>query len=173
MSTPATPPVNPTTAPLSILDVRSFANPAPKTIWVQYRDTAIELEVCFMSKARFKVLTERCSTIRYDEATRKHVPQIDTKKIAGAYVREAVSNWRGVTPKGLGSIIPVNLENLTPEQQESQIPFSIEQLVFLVETAFEMDTFIQEVTMNPLLFNQQTVSKEDAAKNSSSSPGGS
>ena len=156
-----------------VLDIRKIVNPAPKKIWVNYRDTGIELEVNFMSKARFKVISDKCSVVKYDEATKKHVPQIDTKKIAGMYVREAVTNWRGVTPKSLGSILPVNLENLTDEQQTTQIPFDVEQLSYLVENAFELDTFIQEVTMNPQLFNGSGASKEDVAKNSSSSSGGS
>lgn len=153
----------------SVLDIRKIVNPAPKTIWVQYRDTKIEFAVNFMSKARFKVISDRCSTIKYDEGTRKHIPQIDTKKIAGMYVREAVTSWRGVTPKSLGSILPVELGNLTEEQQNTEIGFDVDQLVFLVENAFELDTFIQEVSMNPQLFNQNAVPMEDATKNSKSS----
>jgi len=151
------------------LDLRKLINPAPKSIWVQYRDTGISFEVNFMSKARFKVLTDQCSSLVYNADSKTHQPKIDTKKLAGAYVEQAVKNWKGVTPKSLSALAPVNTENLTDAQRETELEYSVDSMKFLVESTFELDTFLQEVTMNPALFNQTVVPIEDAAKNSKSS----
>lgn len=151
------------------LDLRKLINPSPKSIWVQYKDTGISFEVNFMSKARFKVLTDQCSSLVYNAESKTHQPKIDTKKLAAAYVEQAVKGWKGVTPKSLAAIAPVELSNLTEEQRNTELAYSADSMKFLVESTFELDTFLQEVTMNPALFNQTVVPFEDAAKNSKSS----
>lgn len=135
-----------------------------KTAWVEFKE-GIMLEVAFVSKSKFKLITDQCTVLQYDPRSKVHQPKIDASKMIDLFVREAVKNWKNVTPRKLSQIAPIDLTNVEASIMDSEIPFSHEALAALTKETYELDSFVQEAAMDVRCFQQTVVPKEDAAKN--------
>lgn len=152
-----------TTTPAQLL-IADLMKSTVKTAWLEFKE-GISFELKFVSKSKFRLITDQCTTLQFDPRSKVHQPKVDTTKMVELFVKEAVHNWRGATPRRLALIAPVNLESLSDEQKDAELVFSYEQLVALVKETYELDSWMQEAAMDIRCFNVGSVPKEDVAKN--------
>lgn len=155
------------------MNIKQIVFAQPRTAKVQYLDTGIFFEVCFVSKLRFRAIAESCTTLQYDPVSKVHQPRIDTKKLSNIVTEEVVKGWSGMTPTNLSKLLPTDMSTLTPAQATEEIPFDVESLRFLMDNVHNLDSFLQDCATDAKLFSSSTAGTELAAKNSSSSSSGS
>jgi len=153
-----------TQTPAPALSLASLIAPANKTAWVEFKE-GIAFEMVFVSKSKFKSITDQCTTLQFDPRSKVHQPRLDSIKLIELFVKEAVKSWRNVTPEKVSLIAPLDLSKVPQDQMQTEIPFNYEQLVALVKETYELDTFLQEAAMDIRCFNTGNVPKEDSAKN--------
>jgi hypothetical protein len=146
------------------VQLASIIMSSPKTAWVEFKD-GIAFEICYVSKSKFKNITDKCTTLQFDVRQKVHQPRIDTAAMVEMFVREAVKNWRNVTPRKVAQIAPLDLSKVSAEQMDMEVPFSLEQLTALVKETYELDSFLQEAAMDIRCFNNSLVDKELSTKN--------
>jgi hypothetical protein len=131
------------------------------TATVEYRH-GLKLKLRYVSRAELVRISRESTILKYDEKVKGRVPSLDGVKFAGLFCAAAVVGWEGATPETLASMMPLDLSTLTKEQRGAEIEFSVEQLQFLLENTFELETFIQDAALDVRTFNPL---KEEEEKN--------
>ena len=150
------------------IDLASLIDTEAKFATVEYIE-GFSLVLRFVGKAQLRSIGRACTVNRFDKKTKQRVQDVDQKQFATSFAKVAVTGWKGATPNRLSSIIPMDIEGLSEEARDMEIPFSLEQLMLLIENALDLDGFIQDQAMDLTLFQP---GHEDELENSESSPDG-
>ena len=129
------------------------------TAVVEFKE-GILLHMSYISRVKLQQLYKTCTEMRYDTTKKARVPQVDQKKFSEEFCRLAVTGWGGVTYDSLSKVLPLN--RVDPSRRKESIPFSHEQLFALVQAAYELDTFIQDMAVDARVFSPDL---EDELKN--------
>lgn len=141
--------------------LESIFNKDRLTAKVEYKDGII-FDLNFVSRALFQKLTKESTVKKYDPETRNRVAQVDTDKLFVAFCAHAVTGWSGMTVRKAANIVPLKTTGLTAAQLDQEVPFSQEQLVFLIKNSAELESFLNENATQLSVFND---SQDDEVKN--------
>ena len=132
-----------------------------KTAWVVFK--GIKFQIRYISKVVLGQLAEQCVVTAYDAKARGRTRQLDPDKFTKELAKTLVRDWSEATLRNLRHIMPLNSEGLTEEQLDTELPFSQENLLTVVTSAHELDSFLQECSVDAGLF--QTDEQENLRKN--------
>jgi hypothetical protein len=140
------------------------------TVSLAFRD-GISFDIAYLSRAKLQDIYKKSQKVDYNPATKTREQMSDPDKFAKLFVEACVLGWNGVTPKSIASHVQIDEAILADEKKANEpIPYTPENMFFLLRNAYEIDTFLQEAVGNLEVF---APGKEEAEKNSSSSQSGS
>lgn len=139
--------------PLSLL---TLPKKVELTAEVEFRD-GVFLSMRYVPRAVLTQLSREATVMRFDNKAGARLPDLDGKKLATGFSRRAVTGWSGMTARKASLLVALDLSGLTEEQKDTAIPFSVEQLDFLVVNCYDLDSFIQRSAMDLGVFNPDHV----------------
>ena len=116
---------------------------------VEYK-SGIIFELAYVSRQKLSAMSKECIVLKFDEKQKTRAQTLDSKLFSEAFIRAAVIGWTGLTPRTLSTIVPI--EGVAEADMDQPIDFSLENAIFLLNSAYELDTFLQESAVNSELF---------------------
>lgn len=119
--------------------------------------------VSYMSKGALELIRDRCTKFEYDAVLKQRVPKIDSKRFYDAFVQEAIKGWKNVTYRTLAAsgIVSLDVASLTQEELDEQIPFTVAEAAALLESAYDLDRFIQDCVSDFSTFSSKLLTEKD------------
>lgn len=137
---------------------------SPET-WVEFKE-GISFKLRYFPKSRFRALADAHTETAYNPQTKSRAPKLNTENFTRAFMKEVVLDWKGVTLGTLSKICEIDVSSYTSEEQAQPLPFSVDELIRLIEMVYDIDPFINEAVMNLAYFRPNL---EDEVKNSNAS----
>lgn len=135
---------------------------------VEFKDKMF-LTVSFLPRPTLQKIYKESQTMKMQYKTGIRAPETDNDKFSAKFCAEVVKDWRGFTPRKISELINIDLSQFSPEELDEQIPFSQDQIAFLVKEAYDLDTFLQNYCQDLSNFAPQ---KEYEEGNSEASQSG-
>jgi len=101
-----------------------------------------------IKKAEFRSLVDEATSLKYNTQTKQREPVTDSTRLSREFVLRAVKGWKGMTPKTLSKLVPIDLTQYTEEELKEEIPFSVDLLQDISTNSLDLDSFVQEMAMN-------------------------
>jgi hypothetical protein len=131
-----------------------------KSAWIENPAyEGFEVELVNLSRPELTALRKRCTSTKFDKATRKPVETLEEEKFIAEFTKATIKNWRGFKLKYLEDFMLVDLSNVDPEQE---LEYSHENAKLLVSNSAEFDTWINDEVFN--LSNFRTGAKKPAVE---------
>lgn len=139
---------------------------------VNYEGMTFKLR--YQSRASMRLLGERCMTWKFDRKSGSRSPDVDYAKLAQELSKSIVEGWEGVTPRKLAKYIPIDGTKFTsPAQWDEEIPYSVEDLMVLLQNCPTLETMLQDCATDASLFFPPSPTLEGELGNSKPTPNGS
>lgn len=107
----------------------------------------------YLARETLQKLARECTVYKYNPQTKVREPQLDSSKLIGRFCSIAVFSWKGMTPRALSRLLPIDFSKITEKQKDEEIAFSQEQLCAIVQASSEIDVFLQNTTTDINFFN--------------------
>ena len=126
-----------------------------KTTWVEFPGLdGFEVELANLSRKELVALRKKCTENKFNRKTRAFEESLNDDKFVKIFTEETVKNWRGLKLEFLEDLLLVDLSNQDPQKE---LEFSMENAQQLVENSTEFDNWLNEVVFD--LDNFRTGSK--------------
>ena len=126
-----------------------------KTTWVEFPGLdGFEVELANLSRKELVALRKKCTENKFNRKTRAFEESLNDDKFIKIFTEETVKNWRGLKLEFLEDLLLVDLSNQDPQKE---LEFSMENAQQLVENSTEFDNWLNEVVFD--LDNFRTGSK--------------
>ena len=133
-----------------------------KTTWVEFPGLdGFEVELANLSRKELVALRKKCTENKFNRKTRAFEESLNDDKFVKIFTEETVKNWRGLKLEFLEDLLLVDLSNQDPQKE---LEFSMENAQQLVENSTEFDNWLNEVVFD--LDNFRTGSKRKAERQS-------
>ncbi len=110
-----------------------------KIITVTYpTEEGFTVDIRYMNREALSKLREKCLKLKWNKLSRKQEEEVDFEKFTEEYARLAVVGWKGLTPKILATLIPIDLDKMPKED----IEFSVENAIDLMKNSTPFDQWI-------------------------------
>ena len=117
-----------------------------KTTWVEFPGLDdFEVELANLSRKELVALRKRCTQNKFNRKTRAFEEVLDDDKFLENFTDATVKNWKGLKLKYLEDLVLVELGTNDPE---SEMEYTIENAIVLVESSNEFDNWLNEVVFD-------------------------
>ena len=117
-----------------------------KTAWVEFPGLdGFEVELANLSRKELLNLRKKCTSNKFNRKTRAFEEVMDDDKFVKEFSQATVKGWRGLKVKYLEDLILVNLEG---QDLESEMNYSVDNALILVENSGEFDNWLNEVVFD-------------------------
>jgi hypothetical protein len=129
-----------------------------KTTWVEFPGLmGFEVELANLSRKELTSLRKKCTINKFNRKTRQFEDELNDEKFILEFTRATVKNWKGFKLEYLHDLLLVDLKGQDPE---TQLEFSEENALQLVENSSEFDNWLNEV-----VFDLENFRSTEQAKN--------
>jgi len=119
-----------------------------------------KVHVCYVGRDRLIKIRNSALVYKFNKRTRQREEEVDNDKFLEAYADAVIKGWSGLTVKGLGQLIPVDMTKMDAKQD---IPYTAEDALDLLKNSTIFDQFITDTLNDFDNFEQDR--KEADAKN--------
>ena len=117
-----------------------------KTTWVEFPGLdGFEVELANLSRKELTSLRKKCTINKFNRKTRQFEDELNDDKFILEFTRATVKNWKGFKLEYLHDLLLVDLKGQDPE---TQLEFSEENALQLVENSSEFDNWLNEVVFD-------------------------
>ena len=137
-----------------------------KTTWVEFPGLKdFEVELANLSRKELVNLRKKCTSNKFNRKTRAFEESLDDDKFVKEFATATVKGWKGLKLAYLEDLV---LVDLTGQDLESELPFSDENSLLLVENSSEFDNWLNEVVFD--LDNFRSAEQRENKKETESIP---
>lgn len=117
-----------------------------KTAWVEFPGLeGFEVELANLSRKELINLRKKCTINKFDRKTRIFNEELDESKFLNEFSSAVIKNWKGLKLGYLEDLILVDIKGQNPE---TEMDYSQENAVVLVENSSEFDNWLNEVVFD-------------------------
>ncbi len=117
-----------------------------KTTWVEFPGLdGFEVELANLSRKELQNIRKNCINNKFNRKTRIFEETLDDEKFVREFAEKTVQNWKGLKLKYLEDLILVDLTN---QDVEKELDYSIDNAYLLVENSSEFDNWLNEVVFD-------------------------
>jgi len=128
-----------------------------KTAWVDFPGLeGFSLELANLSRKELVNLRKRCTVNKFDRKTRIFNEELDETKFVSEFTEATIKGWKGLKLAYLEDLILVDLKGQDPE---SEVNWTQENAMVLVENSNEFDNWLNEVVFDLENFRSPVQSK--------------
>ena len=128
-----------------------------KTAWVDFPGLeGFSLELANLSRKELVNLRKRCTVNKFDRKTRIFNEELDETKFVSEFTEATIKGWKGLKLGYLEDLILVDLKGQNPE---SEVNWTQENAMVLVENSNEFDNWLNEVVFDLENFRSPIESK--------------
>lgn len=129
-----------------------------KTTWAEFPGLdGFEVELANLSRKELVNLRKKCTTNKFNRKTRAFEESLDDEKFVKEFTEATVKGWKGLKLSYLEDLILVDLSGQDPE---AEMDYSLENAHVLVENSSEFDNWLNEV-----VFDLENFRSKQSAKN--------
>jgi len=126
-----------------------------KTTWVEFPGLdGFEVELANLSRKELVALRKKCTQNKFNRKTRAFEESLDDEKFVKEFSQLTVKGWKGLQLGYLEDLLLVDLKN---QDATTELDFSEDNALQLVENSSEFDNWLNEVVFD--LENFRTGSK--------------
>jgi hypothetical protein len=118
------------------------------------------VHVNYVGRDKMMKIRNSALVYKFNKRTRQREEEVDNDKFLEAYTEATIKGWKGLTVKGLGQLLPVDLSKMDPKKEISYTP---EDALDLIKNSTIFDQFISDTLNNFDTF--ETEAKETTEKN--------
>jgi len=131
------------TAPVKAVSLKSLMTPT-KTVEFDYPGCeGFKVDLCYLAREELVKLRSRCLGQVFNKKTRSYEEQMDDDKFLAEYTKAVIKGWKGFKLGFAKNMLL--LGDLTPEQEESELEFTQENVEVLMKNSADFDTWVTEV----------------------------
>ena len=131
-----------------------------KTTWVEFPGLeGFEVELANLSRKELTNLRKKCTINKFNRKIRQFEDELDDDKFVKEFAKATVKNWKGLKLEYLEDLLLVDLKDQDPS---TEMEFSVENALVLVENSTEFDNWLNEVVFD--LENFRSESKREVPK---------
>ena len=128
-----------------------------KTTWVEFPGLdGFEVELANLSRKELVNLRKKCTQSKFNRKTRAFEEVMDDEKFVQEFSNATVKGWKGLKLKYLEDLVLVELSGQDVEQE---LPYSMDNALHLVENSSEFDNWLNEVVFDLENFRSQEPEK--------------
>lgn len=116
-----------------------------------------KLRLKFMSRTLAQTYVDQCRVRKFNPQTRQREDTLDAEKLQGLMVKNHFIGWTGFTIKHLREIVVVNKTDL---DDDTEIEFTSETALQLVQQSTDMEEFVFETIRNVAAFQRDSLEDE-------------
>ena len=117
-----------------------------KTTWVEFPGLdGFEVELANLSRKELIALRKRCTSNKFNRKTRSFEESLDDTKFVKEFTASTVKGWKGLK---LGYLEDLLLVDLNGQDIETQLDFTMDNAMQLVENSSEFDNWLNEVVFD-------------------------
>jgi hypothetical protein len=117
-----------------------------KTTWVEFPGLeGFEVELANLSRKELINLRKKCTINKFDRKTRIFNEELDESKFLNEFSSAVIKNWKGLKLGYLEDLILVDIKGQNPD---TEMDYSQENAVVLVENSSEFDNWLNEVVFD-------------------------
>ena len=117
-----------------------------KTVWVEFPGLdGFEVELANLSRKELVALRKKCTQNKFNRKTRAFEESLDDEKFVKEFSMATVKGWKGLKLEYLEDLLLVDLSGQDPN---SELDFSEENALQLVENSTEFDNWLNEVVFD-------------------------
>ena len=117
-----------------------------KTAWVEFPGLdGFEVELANLSRKELLSLRKKCTSNKFNRKTRAFEEVMDDDKFVKEFSQATVKGWKGLKLKYLEDLILVNLDG---QDLESEMAYTVDNALILVENSGEFDNWLNEVVFD-------------------------
>jgi hypothetical protein len=117
-----------------------------KTAWVEFPGLeGFEVELANLSRKELINLRKKCTINKFDRKTRIFNEELDESKFLNEFSSAVIKNWKGLKLGYLEDLILVDIKGQNPD---TEMDYSQENAVVLVENSSEFDNWLNEVVFD-------------------------
>ncbi len=102
-----------------------------------------EVELAYLTKDELMKLRDKCTNQKLDRKTRQMKEEVDSDLFQQMYIAAILKGWTGLKYKYLRSMIPVDLSEITDE--EDTLEFSEKNAEQLMKNGVDFDNWVTSV----------------------------
>lgn len=114
---------------------------------VEFRD-GMFFTVNFLPRTSLQKIFNDSKIRKMDYKTARKEEELDGDKFSRKFCSEVVAGWRGVTPRKIAKLVPIDLVDFTEAERDEEVEFSQEQMSYLLKNAYDLDSFLQGYCQN-------------------------
>ena len=138
-----------------------------KTTWVEFPGLdGFEVELANLSRKELQNIRKECLQNKFNRKTRAFEESLDDEKFVRLFAEKTVQNWKGLKLKYLEDLI---LVDLTGQDVEKDLDYTLENAYLLVENSSEFDNWLNEVDFD--LDNFRSAEQKEENKKAGTVPG--
>lgn len=112
-----------------------------------------EVSVAYVSREELQKIRSKCLVTKFDKKTRQPQESVDDKLFLQLYVNKVIRGWKGLKLKYLQELVLVDLGSADPE---SELEYSEENALQLMQNSIPFDTWITGVVSDISFFNKHS-----------------
>jgi len=117
-----------------------------KTSWVEFPGLeGFEVELANLSRKELQNIRKNCIQNKFNRKTRQFEENLDDEKFVKEFAEKTVKNWKGLKLKYLEDLILVDLQG---QDVETELDFTQDNSILLVENSSEFDNWLNEVVFD-------------------------
>ena len=117
-----------------------------KTTWVEFPGLeGFSVELANLSRKELINLRKKCTINKFDRKTRIFNEELDESKFLNEFSSAVIKNWKGLKLGYLEDLILVDIKGQNPD---TEMDYSQENAVVLVENSSEFDNWLNEVVFD-------------------------
>ena len=130
------------TAPATAVSLKSLMTPS-KTVEFDYPGCeGFKISLCYLAREELVKLRNRCVTQVFNKKTRSYEEEMDDDKFLEEYTKAVIKGWKGFKLGYAKNLLL--LGELTPEQENTELEFTQENVEVLMRNAGDFDTWVTE-----------------------------
>ena len=129
--------------PVKAVSLKSLMTPT-KTVEFDYPGCeGFKISLCYLAREELVKLRNRCVTQVFNKKTRSYEEEMDDDKFLEEYTKAVIKGWKGFKLGYAKNLLL--LGELTPEQENTELEFTQENVEVLMRNAGDFDTWVTEM----------------------------
>ena len=129
-----------------------------KTTWAEFPGLdGFEVELANLSRKELVNLRKKCTSNKFNRKTRAFEESLDDEKFVKEFTESTVKGWKGLKLSYLEDLILVDLSG---QDSNTEMDFSLENAKVLVENSSEFDNWLNEVVFDLENFRSKQSTKD-------------
>ena len=127
----------------SPVSLSSLMTPS-KTVTIDFPGySGMSVDLCYLAREELMKLRNRCTKQVFNKKTRSYEDQMDDDKFLEEYTKGVIKGWKGFKLGYAKNMLL--LGELSPEQEESELEFTQENIEVLMKNSPDFDTWVTEM----------------------------